>query len=304
MSDTSPTWLPSLNALRAFETVARHMSFQKAAEELNVTSAAVQQLVRGLESTLNTSLVIRDGRHLSLTKRGKIATSDLTESFEGLNRAVGKIRHFNDRQQLRISAEPSFATVWLADRLRGFQELYKDIDVLIESSNRLVDLRNQEADIAIRYRSTPDDEFQYHRLFEDETVAVCSPHRLQGKTLPLQSEDLLSIPLIHYEWPYSVSLQLVWREWIEKMGFDIDIVDKGLRFTDYTMAIQSAIAGIGIALVSRPLITKALDTGLLVEAFENGIVTKCGYDVVIAKGSEKKHGIREFTDWIVAEAKL
>jgi LysR family glycine cleavage system transcriptional activator len=125
-------WLPSLNALRAFEAVSRHLSYRQAAEELSVTPAAVKQLVQGLERSLDRSLLRRQGRGLALTEIGMAGLADLHHAFDRLHRAVTKMRRVERRQSLTISVEPSFAGSWLMKRLQGFKAQYPDVDVLID----------------------------------------------------------------------------------------------------------------------------------------------------------------------------
>lgn len=302
MIKSAATWLPSLNALRAFEAVARHCSFQKAAEELSVTSAAVQQLVRGLEATLDTPLIVRKGRQLIVTERGQAGFEELQSGFENLGRAVENIRQHCDRQQLRISVEPAFARGWLIDRLPRFQEQFHGIDVLIESTNRLIDLKKGEADIALRYNTLVNDDLHYHRLFEDEVIAICNPSLLKGRATPLSPAALLEYPLIQYEWPRQLSTKVDWQDWVKQMGFDIVLPTSKLRFTDYNLAVQSTFAGMGIGLVSRPLVTDSINTGLLVEPFDEGVSSGCGYDILFVPENRDKPGLMEFTNWIIEEA--
>ena len=107
-------WLPSLNALKAFEAVSRHLNYQNAAAELHVTPAAVKQLVQKLEEALNVSLVERQGRHIGLTEAGSAGLAELQSAFSQLNASVGKMRQTQLRKSLTISAEPSFALAWIA----------------------------------------------------------------------------------------------------------------------------------------------------------------------------------------------
>jgi len=301
MSELLPNWLPSLNGLRAFDAVARHSSFQAAAEELNVTSAAVQQLVRGLEKTLDAALVVRDGRTLQLTARGKLATADFRDAFDALARGVDKIRRHTDRPALRLSVEQSFAANWLVERLTRFQSAHPNIDVLVESTDRLIDLTRGEADIAIRYSRGITDDVTVCPLFGDEIIAVCSPSLLPKGTSSLAPEDLKTCPLIHFEWPYGASKQINWPGWVRQMKFDISLPTGGLRFTDYNIALKSAIAGMGIALTSRPLVISALRSGLLVEPFGKGITNGYSYYLLVAPDVADTPEVKHFTNWILTE---
>jgi LysR family glycine cleavage system transcriptional activator len=112
-------WLPSLNALRAFEAVSRHLSFRKAADELHVTPAAVKQLVRNLEKALGRALVRRQGRGLVLTEVGTAGLAELRQAFESLAASVARMRRLDERRLFTITVEPAFAAAWLVRRLQG-----------------------------------------------------------------------------------------------------------------------------------------------------------------------------------------
>ena len=127
-------WLPSLNALRAFEVVSRHLSYRVAAEELCVSPAAVKQLVSKLESAMGTPLLSRSGRGLVLTAQGVAGRDDLAQGFRHLAASIEKMRALAGRKRLIVSVEPSFATAWLVPRLDLFRAGNADVDVLIDSS--------------------------------------------------------------------------------------------------------------------------------------------------------------------------
>lgn len=294
-------WLPSLNALRAFEAVARHMSFRKAANELNVTPAAVQQLVRGLEAALNRRLVVREGRTMKLTEAAKEGVSELHEAFDQLTGAVGKMRAHTSRQKLRISVEPSFASAWLVGRLQRFQEEYPGVEVLIDASFRVVDLNREEADIAIRYTASPKEDLVSKRLFKDETIAVCSPRLLKSTSLSLTLRNLAKFTLIHFEWPHQPRYQPDWDTWLNMVGGAGLTARGNLRFTDYNLALQSAIAGQGIALVSRPLVQDSLAANLLVTPLRESVTNGFGYDLVALKQAMERIEVKAFVNWIQSE---
>jgi LysR family transcriptional regulator, glycine cleavage system transcriptional activator len=295
-------WLPSLNALRAFEAVTRHLSYRKAAAELSVTPAAVKQLVQGLERSLDRSLVRRQGRGLALSEIGMAGLADLHDAFDRLHRAVAKMRRAERRQSLTITVEPSFAATWLMKRLQGFRAKYPDIDVLIDASMRLVDLAREEADIGIRYGAKVDPDQISHRLFDEEFLPVCSPGLAAGPPPIAQLADLRQATWIELEmapWPTG---WLDWEAWLRALGAD-DIRGRGqMRFNDYTVALQAAIAGQGIVLGSRPIVQDALDAGLLVAPFAERIKSRQGYDVVTTPGALERPEVAAFVDWIRAAA--
>jgi len=291
-------WLPSLNALRAFEAVSRHLSYRKAAEELSVTPAAVKQLVQGLERSLDRTLLKRQGRGIALTEIGMAGLADLRDGFDHVHRSVAKMRRFERRQSLTITVEPSFAGSWLMKRLQGFKAQFPDINVLIDASLRVVDLARDEADIGIRYGVKPMAGQVAHRLFDEEIVPVCSPGLAAGPP-PIETvEDLGRATLIEFEmtpWPAS---WLDWEAWLRAVGAGDMGSHRQLTFNDYTVALQAAIAGQGIVLGSRPIVQDALDAGLLVMACAESVKVREGYEVVATEAALERPEVAAFVEWI------
>jgi len=295
-------WLPSLNALRAFEAVSRHLSYRKAAEELKVTPAAVKQLVRSLERSLDRSLVARQGRGLAVTETGLAGTADLRDGFDSLHRAVAKLRQADLRQSLTISAEPSFAATWLMKRLQGFKALHPDVDVLIDASLRLVDLAREDVDLAIRYGGKTVAGQIRQRLFDEEFVPVCAPALAAGPPAIETLEDLGAVTWIDIEMTPLPTDWMVWEAWLDTMGAGHIRSQDRVRVTDYTVAVQAAIAGQGIVIGSRPIVQDALDAGLLVAPFAHTIKGRQGYDVVATRDALSRPQVAAFVDWIRATA--
>ncbi|MGE3874182.1 MAG: LysR substrate-binding domain-containing protein [Parvibaculaceae bacterium] len=298
-------WLPSMNALRAFEATARHLSFAQAAAELHVTPAAVKQLVRKLEETLGLSLVARAGRGLRLTAAGAAGRDGLTTGFDHLAGAVRRMRSEGGRRRLVVSTEPSFATAWLVPRLERFRLREPDVDVLIDSSAHLVDLARGDADIAIRFGARPDDTVVAHRLFDEELCAFCSPQAAEGLDGPA---DLARCRFIHWEtsalgWATATRTWMDWTLWLEQVGASGVEPPSGLRFSDYNLAVQAAIAGQGVVLGSAPVLADLVSAGLLVRAVPQSLLTDIGYDAVTTRGAIERAEVKAFIGWITTEAK-
>lgn len=301
-------WLPSLNALRAFDAVGRHMSYQKAAEELHVTPAAVKQLVLKLEDALGTQLVKRQGRGITLTDTGLAGMSELSGGFRQIARAVNTIRETQERRTLTITAEPSFAIAWLVRRMDAFKQHHPDLDVLIDSSARIKDLERENVDVAIRYGVNSPDGLVVHRIFNDETLAVCSPGLRKGPPEIRDFEDLERVPLIHMDFGaaeghYAAYRHLFdWKSWLQSVGAPQINVKRGLRFGEYNLAIQAAIAGQGMVLGSWPLVEDAIEAGLLVAPFKQSAKSEIGYDLVTSQSAIKNPDVSAFVDWLLEEA--
>lgn len=297
-------WLPSLNTLRAFEATARHLSFVGAAAELHVTPAAVKQLVRKLEAGLGLPLVERAGRGLRLTAAGKAGVIEMTKGFEHLAAAVRQMRNEGARRRLVVSAEPSFATAWLLPRLYRFRLRAPDVDVLIDSSTHLVDLVRGDADIAIRFGAASDGTLVTRRLFGEELCAFCSPAVAAGLC---KTADLAQCQFIHWEtsalgWATSTRTWMEWARWLEGIDASWIVPDRGLRFSDYNLAVQAAIAGQGVVLGSRPVLADLVAAGLLALAVPESLRTDVGYDVMTVDRTLERPEAAGFVDWILAEA--
>ena len=143
--------LPPLNALRCFDVAAKHLSFTKAAAELNVTHSAVSHQIKALEEWLGVPLFRRINRGLVLTDAGQAYLKPVRDSFERLGEATRRLRVRERSGPLTVSVMPSFAAKWLVPRLRRFRERHPDIDVRISADSNLIDFAREDVDICIRY---------------------------------------------------------------------------------------------------------------------------------------------------------
>lgn len=300
-------WLPSLNALRAFEAVCRHLNFARAAEELRVTPAAVKQLVDKLEVAVGHPLVQRSGRGLALTAAGASGHNDLAAAFAQLQRAVERMRRHSDRQRLIVSVEPTFATAWLVPRLERFRQESPGIDVLIDSSLKMADLEHGDADVALRFGAKVNEPLIGHRLFDERLAALCSPS-MRGAGKGLQTvEDLAHCTLLHWDMselnPGSATRRwMSWQGWLERAGGGQIQQQDGITFSDYNLLVQSAVAGHGIMVGSLPVLGDLISTGLLVNSLGTTVDTDVGYDLVATPRALERSEVRSFVDWITREA--
>jgi len=302
-----PDWLPSLNALRAFEVVSRHLNYRLAAEELNVSPAAVKQLVAKLEDAMGVALVERRGRGLALTANGAAGCAELSSGLGLMAAAVEIMRARKQRKRLIVSAEPSFATAWLVPRLGGFRAIHPDIDVLLDSSMQIVDLERGAADIAIRFGRRPRGELIGTRLFDEELSAFCSPRLANGRPRIRHLNDLQHVSLLHwdlaqYPWASATRKWMDWKSWLERAGAQPVPSGRNLYFSDYNLALQAAIGGQGVILGSTPVLARLVDAGLLVDPFGISVETDIGYDLVTTERATTRAEVKYFIDWITGEA--
>jgi len=300
-------WLPSLNALRAFEATARHGSFKKAADELAVTPAAVKQLVAKLEQAIGETLLERDGRHMTLTRTGAQGSSDLTNAFQQISFAVERMRASRNVNRLVVSVDPSFASAWLVPRLHGFKNVNPDIEVLVLSSMEVVDLHGGVADIGIRFGVEHDRSLVVHRLFEERLCALCSPRLAEGPPPVSELEDLERLVLLRwdlseFEWASNTRTWNFWRTWLHALGADHVTPGRGVKFNDYNLAVQAAVAGQGVVLGSEPVLKNLIEGGLLVNPFDAAVHPSIGYDVVTTENNLDRPSVELFIDWILKQA--
>lgn len=300
-------WLPSLNSLRAFEVVSRHLNYHSAARELNVTPGAVKQLVSKLEASVGGRLLERKGQGLQLTKKGADSCNELARAFSLMASSVEKMRAIEKQQQLIITVEASFATAWLVQKLEAFRECHPNINVLIDSSQHVVDLDSSDADVAIRYGVENSSNLYVHRLFDDRIFPVCSPSLVSGRNALEKLEGLQQMPLIHWDiteldWAHSTRRWFTWERWLERVEVSGIDTDKGLFYNDYGLAVQAAVAGQGVVLASWPILRDPIDRGLLVRPFSEEVITDIGYDLATTFEKKTRPEVHAFVDWIVETA--
>lgn len=302
-------WLPSLNALRAFEATARHGSYRKAADELAVTPAAVKQLVSKLEQSFDEPLLNFHGRQMELTKIGAQAYGDLSSAFRQISFAVQRIRNSCENERLIVTVEPSIASAWLVPRLSRFRKENPDLEILLDSSMELVDLESDLASVAIRFGVRDHGDLIAHRLFDERLSAVCSPSLAKGPPAindlsDLQNTTLLRWDLTGYHWASVTAHWNQWHTWLDAVGAPDIRPASGPTYTDYNQAVQAAIAGDGFILASKPILDSYLKTGLLVDPFGVSANPGIGYDLVVTPQANEKAKVRKFIEWVIAEAGL
>ncbi|HTO84421.1 MAG TPA: transcriptional regulator GcvA [Methylomirabilota bacterium] len=292
--------LPPLNALRAFEAAARHLSFTKAARELHVTQAAVSHQIKGLEEYLGVPLFHRHRKAVLLTEAGQLCLPGLRDGFDRLAAAIDSIRNLDNANVLTVTTPPSFAAKWLVPHLDQFRKAHPDYEVRIDASTNLVDFERENVDVAIRYGSGSYPGLESELLFEIEVFPVCSPRLCKGRH-PLRSpQDLKWHTLLHTEWR-ARGEEPDWRMWLLAAGApDVDW-SRGPQFNDVTVAIQSAIEGQGVALGRGALVAADLKAGRLVRPFRLSVAGRFRYYLVYPAAALKRPKVAAFRDWLLQE---
>jgi LysR family glycine cleavage system transcriptional activator len=296
----------NLNALRAFEAVARHLSYTAAAAELNVTPAAIGQLIRGLEGYLNIELFHRSSSgpsRLSLTDAARVALPDLQGGFDLLSSAVERLKASKSRIIFTVTVPPAFAEKWLLWRVERFQRRHSYYDLRIETSGHLADFMSERIDIGIRYGAGAWPDLTSIFLLRDEFFPVCSPTLVQGPNALREPSDLKKHALIHDTSMSRFGVFPTWRSWLLHAGYRDSIeTDRGLQLNDSAMAIQTAISGNGVALGRTTLVERDLAEGRLVKPFDHVQSCELAYYLVYRKENEQHAPVQAFKEWLLEEA--
>ena len=283
--------LPPLSSLRAFEAAARHASFKGAADELGVTATAVSHQIRNLEQDLGRQLFDRRTRQVVLKESGRSLFVVLRDGFDSFADAIGRFKAEQQRPVVTISATAAFTTKWLVPRIALFQTSHPHIDLRLHASDAVLDLHSGQADIAVRYGNGPYPGLVTHRLAGDVFAPVANP-ALEVKT----TADLLRVALIHFDWRHADPANPTWDLWLEQSGAQAGDLSS-LRFSEETNAIQAAVAGQGIALLSLLLVEEELRAGQLVQPFGPSLPGFAYHAVMLPSRAEEDH-IRLTCDWL------
>lgn len=259
--------LPPLTALRAFVVAARHASFSRAAEELHVSTAAIGQQVRILETHLGQTLFSRQRGELALTEAGAALYPGLSDAFESMIESISGLIRVGARLKLGLAAESSFASRWLAPRLGRLREGLADVELSISTlENGRFDPPRLDADCAIMAISEPVAGFVCEPLFDDAVVAVCTPAFAERHRLTRAPERLRD-PSVEALRDCGNDPAFEWANWLRACGIAVRPAGGGLRFSHQPVLIEATLAGHGIALARRSLIAEELRNGRLVTPF-------------------------------------
>ncbi len=288
--------LPPLSTLRSFEAAARLLSFSKAADELFVTHGAVSRAIRHLEDHLGQPLFQRKTRAVYLTPTGLSYAASVRDTLDRLAAATALITGQRNSGVLNVSTLDSFAAKWLLPRLFRFRQQHGDIDVRLDTSDRLADFVNDGIDIAIRYGRGRYPGLAADLLMSEEVAPVSSPKLLEGAHPLACPEDLQHHTLIHDDFPID------WSMWLKSAGVAGVDAHRGPRFQSSVLAVQAAVQGDGVVLGRSALIADDLRAGRLVMPFTLSLPTDLAYYVAYPTQAAEKPKIRAFRDWLLAEA--
>jgi len=300
--------LPPLEFLIAFEAAARLGSFTGAAEELNLTQAAVSRQIRLLERNLGRSLFTRAHRAVHLTPEGRDFQHTVSLALSHIANAARGLRVVDGNAKLTVAADQSVAALWLLPRLESFQREHGDISVRLISSDVEADCLAEDVDLAIVHGDGNWPGFEAELLLDEEVFPVCSPAYLERHGAIAQPADLLERVLIdldddHWNW-------INWRVWLTEQTADLPQKEPGnepgsqlgglrrLVINSYPLIVQAARDGLGVALGWKHLVDAPLAAGALARPLEQSVRTEFGYFLLMRQGREASPQAEVFRDWV------
>ena len=293
------------NALRAFEASARHQSFSLAAQELNVTPAAVGQLVRTLEDWLGSPLFVRStsGRaRLVTTEVAEQALPDIRAGLERLAVGLERLRSGSAGGVLTVTVSPAFAAKWLLPRIERFQAAWPETDLRLDTSLKPVDFVAQRIDVGVRYGRGQWPGLAAEKLMDEEVYPVCAPALLATATLQAPG-DLRGQVLIHDQSVDTSTGFASWQAWLRHAGVQGVPTDRGLRINNSAAVLQADIDGQGVALARSVMAHDDLAAGRLVRLFPQvRLESALAYYVVYRPECIAQPKVAAFRDWLLREA--
>lgn len=289
-------------ALFAFEAAARHLSFTRAAAELNVTQPAVSQAVKRIEEALGVRLFQREHRALSLTEAGERFYDDVSYGLIHIRRSVERISTQRQDRHVTLSVTTAFANYWMVPRLGAFREQNPDVDLRVQTTNKDVDIASEGISLAVRMGDGAWPGYDTFRLAHEEIFAVCSPSYLDQHERPAGPADLVEHSLIHLEEPFRP--RATWADWFGQAGVAYRDEGEGLRLNDYALVIQAAIAGEGIAFGWRHIVELLIQQGVLIKALETSFRSDQGYYVVWPQAATLSPEALRVRDWLASQASV
>lgn len=288
--------LPPLNALKSFESAARHLSFTKAADELFVTQAAVSHQIKLLEEFLGITLFDRKNRFLELTEFGKAYFTDINKILRRLNEATEKLLALKADPNLMVSVPQTFGIQWLVPHLNEFHDLHPEIEVQLKGVDQDEGLLNKEIDIAVYYGRGNWENLQADYLGENNLLILASPKLLAENPIA-SKEDLKQHTLIH------IHTRDNWQAMANYLQLDDLNIHQGPLFSHTFMALQAAIHGQGIALANDILARQEIESGHLQVVLPTELHDPKSFWVVNHLDRIDDERVQAFRSWIIHSIK-
>ena len=293
---------PAMNSLIAFEAAARTGSFTRAAEELKISQPAVSHAMRLLEDDLGLPLFERRHKGVQTTDAGQHLLEQVSLGLTLIDQALREVRGMTGGQQVTLAVSTATATWWLLPRIARFKQLHPAIELRCITTDTDLDLGRERIDLAITLGTGEFPQHQRWHFVDEEIFPVCSPSFLRGHSGVVDVQSLTSATLLHLEERYRPRLD--WAGWLSRFGVAMDRSTKLFRFNDYSVVLQAAIEGQGVAMGWRHLVAPLITQGLLVRPVPHSVTTEQPIYLVASRRGKLRPEASHLRDWLIAEARL
>lgn len=281
--------IPAFNGLVAFEAVARHGSFSKAADELSITQSAVSHRISQLETSIGVSLFLRAGHSVSLSAQGSALLPYVQQGLDSLREGMAGLPE--QQRTTRLSMAPGIASNWLVQRLATFQRLHPDINLDIEVTSREVNIAAGEADVGIRFGRGDWEGLEATELIRPRIIPVCSPAYRKAHPWLKEPGDLERATLLR-------QTTIPWKPWFDAAGLPWDEPLVGPSFSEVSLLIDAVEYSHGVALVLDVLVEKQLQDKTLVRLFDVELAPERAFYIVAPAAGKRHPDSKALIDWL------
>ncbi len=285
--------LPPFAALRAFHAAATHDRFRDAAMSLGVTESAISHQVKRLEAFLRVALIDRSGARARLTDTGRRYHERIEPALLQIQAATEAILPAAGRPVARLTLPPSLAATWLIPKLGAFERDHPEIDLQMITTTRVIDLKRDQVDLAIRHGKGAWRGLDATFLLEESAMPVCAPGYLAAPSATPAPEVFRDIRLI-----ISASFPDEWEEWARAHGLEPPETADSVMFDAQEQALQLAENGHGLAMGRRPVVDHWLDTGRLIAPFGAAEATGAAYYLCTPSDVAPTAAARRIERWL------
>ena len=290
----------SLNNLLVFESAARRGSFTRAAEDLHISQPAVSHAMRLLEADLGVALFERQHKGVRMTEAGQYLLEQVGMGLALIDQALREVRSMQ-AHLVTLAVSTATATWWLLPRIARFKQQHPDIELRVITADTDLDMARERIDLSITLGADEFSNYQKWPFVDEEIFPVCSPKFLQTNPLP-DLQALANSPLLLLEQRYRP--RMGWNEWLARFGLRLPAKPQLLRFNDYSIVLQAAIEGQGVAQGWRHIVQPLMAQGLLVRPLMQSVTTDQPLFITAPQGQALRPDVAYLKDWLVAEASV
>jgi DNA-binding transcriptional LysR family regulator len=291
----------SFGRLIAFEAAARHGSFTRAAEELHISQPAISHAIRALETALGVALFERRHKGVQTTDAGAYLREQVALGLALVDQALREVRQMGSDSQVTLSASTATATWWLLPRIARFKQAHPEVELRCITSDLDLDIERERIDLAIAQGAGEFPRNRRWRFVDEEVFPVCSPGYLQRHGPIAGPPALARSTLLHLEERYRPRLD--WAGWLSRFGVRAPRGAGQLSFNDYSIVLQAALEGQGVALGWRHIVAPLIADGRLVPPVAERVTTEQPFYLVAARSGHLRSAAVKLRDWLLAEAR-